>query len=83
MTVDLGLTKNYRIMNVYRVFNPENGLTQKEYFINQLKLMKDALVNLGQRIPIILGDFNLDENKHYKVDYSHRAYYELLDPILE
>ena len=35
-------------------------------------------MNWGGREPLILGHFNLDENKKYNIDYSHKAYFELL-----
>ena len=76
--IDLELAENYRIINVYRVFNPVNGTTQLDYFKNQIRLIKPALNNLGTRKPIIIGDFNLNEDRKYDHEYSHRAYYEIL-----
>ena len=45
-----------------------------------LTILLPSLKNLGGRELLILGDFNLDENKKYHQDYSHRSrtYYEEL-----
>ena len=32
---------------------------------------------------IILGDFNLDQNKHYDFNYSHKLYFEALKLAFE
>ena len=83
--VDIKLKHNYRIINVYRSFNPPGGITQRAMFSKQLQLIKTAIEENQSVRPIVLGDFNLDENKKYLNDYSHRLYYEELidtfDPL--
>ena len=37
--IDFKSLKNYRLINLYRVFNPQNGRTQTENFLNQLQLI--------------------------------------------
>ena len=51
--VDIDLECKYWIINVYRVFNPPGGTTQKQFFINQLNQMETALLNLGNRKLIV------------------------------
>ena len=41
--VDLKLKSVHRIINVYRVFNPTGQVSQRQYFTNQLRLIKNAL----------------------------------------
>ena len=55
------------------------GVSQKDFFITQLSTIKNAIEESRERIPIVLGDFNLDENKKYRIDYAYRSYYESLD----
>ena len=56
-----------------------------QYFKNQIQQLKLANANLGDRKPIIIGHFNLNEERKYDHEYSHKAYYELLieafDPL--
>ena len=32
--IDIELSRKYRLINLYRVFNPQNGISQKNYFIS-------------------------------------------------
>ena len=43
--IDVNSVTNYRLINVYRSFNPPNGKTQKEAFAQQLNLIKTAINN--------------------------------------
>ena len=42
-------------------------------------MIKMAVESSTDRIPIVLGDLNLNENKKYKTDYAYKLYYELLE----
>jgi hypothetical protein len=53
---DIKGTRNLRVRNIYRCFNPSNNLSQREFFIYQLGLISNAYSNNT----ILLGDFNLD-----------------------
>ena len=77
----MDLNIKYRLINLYRLFNPSGGISQKDYFINQIRLIKLALHELGGREPLILGDFNLDENKKYNIDYFHKLQKTSIDVI--
>ena len=59
--IDMELTKSFRLINFYRCFNPTNGLSAKNNFINQLCVIQNAATNLDGRILIMVGDFNLVE----------------------
>ena len=56
--IDIELSSKYRLINLYRVFNPQNGISQKNYFISQLNKIKTAIENKGNHKLILLGDFN-------------------------
>ena len=50
MTImDIELKKSFRLINLYRSFNPTNGLSAKNNFINQLRLIENASSNLNGR----------------------------------
>ena len=55
------MKSKYRLINLYRSFNPMDGRYQRDFFVNQLLMIKVALVRSEDRIPIVLGDFSLDE----------------------
>jgi hypothetical protein len=73
--VDVVGTKQLRIINVYRCFNPQDGSTAREKFISQLLLIKSAFIP-GT---IIMGDFNLDANKQFQANYTHKVLFEDLE----
>ena len=74
--IDIKLKSIHRIINVYRVFNPTGLVSQREYFTNQLRKIKNAVADARNRSCIILGDFNLNEEMKFRHDYSHKAYYD-------
>ena len=79
IVLDINMESKYRLINIYRSFNPTDGSSQRDFFINQLLMIKAALERSNERIPIVVGDFNLDENKKFKNDYAYKSYYDLLD----
>ncbi len=83
MIIDIMLKHKYRIINVYRSFNPPGGETQRQMFTRQLDLIQIAAVEDPEYKSIILGDFNLDDNKKYMNSYSHKLYFEELNEKIE
>ena len=75
IVIDVKLKFNYRIIGVYRIFNPQAGITQRNYFSNQLNMIKQATDLAGRNKVVILGDFNLNEEMKYCPHYSHKAYF--------
>ena len=69
--LDINLGMQHRLVNVYRVINPTNGVNQRDFFQNQLGLIKLAVETAGTRKSIIMGDFNLDETNHV-VSYQRK-----------
>ena len=55
--IDIGTTKQLRVINIYRPFNPTN-LTEKAFFLQQLNTINGIIT----KHTILLGDFNLDLN---------------------
>ena len=70
--IDVKLKTLTRIVGVYRVFNPPGGQTQRQYFTNQLQLIKQATEQAANMNVVILGDFNLNEELKFNTNYSHK-----------
>ena len=74
MIIDINDCMKTRLINVYRPFNPPNGLSQKEFFESQLQIIKNNTTSSS----IVLGDFNLDHSKIFDQAYSHKNYFNSL-----
>ena len=81
--IDVELQSTVRIIGVYRAFNPPGNVTQHAYFTTQLNLIKQATENARNMKIIILGDFNLNETLRYSNDYSHKSYFDELNPVFD
>ena len=77
MVIDINNTTNYRIVNLYRQFNPPNNLTQIEHFSLQINKIKNAVTTLNGRKIIIAGDFNLDDSKRNAIEYRYKNLFEI------
>ena len=76
MVIDVNSARNFRIVNVYRQFNPPNNITQKDHFELQLQKINNLCNNLNGRKILIAGDFNLDDSKRYAIDYRYKTLFE-------
>ena len=83
VVIDVVLQSTVRIIGVYRVFNPPGNVTQHAYFTIQLNLIKQATENARNMKIIILGDFNLNDTMRYSNDYSHKSYFDELNPVFD
>ena len=85
VVIDFKSLKDYRLVNLYRVFNPQNGRTPTENFIAQLQLIKNAITQDPSKNIIITGDFNLDDSKKFAIDYHNHNLFnhliEVFDPL--
>ena len=63
--IDVQLKSCFRIIGLYRVFNPPGIITQHAYFTAQLQLIRQAAEQRGNRRLVILGDFNLNEEMKF------------------
>ena len=75
--LDVETRSSVRIITLYRTFNPQSTNSPRENFKNQLNVISNATTNST----ILLGDFNLDENKRYIVDYKNRLLFEDLEEL--
>ena len=76
--IDVSDVNDYRIINVYRSFSTYNNMRPIDKFNNQLEIIKRAIIDGRNKIPIIVGDFNLDHNKLYDPNYQFKHYLETL-----
>ena len=76
--LDFETSPPVRIITIYRTFNPQSAITPRENFKRQLNAINLATNNST----IILGDFNLDERKRFKIDYNQRKLFEDFDEML-
>ena len=81
--IDISSSTNYRIINVYRQFNPPDNLSQTEHFDLQLKQCELAARNLNGKKLIICGDFNLDDKHRYSIDYRYKNLFTLQNAIFD
>ena len=77
IVIDILGTSPYRLVNIYRPFNPK-GLAEFTFFNNQL----NHLDKLMTERCIIIGDFNLDLNKQTDNNYYRKTYFTLMSNIL-
>ena len=77
--IDINNTKKHRIITIYRPFNPQITISQKEFFERQLQILK---TNITPNT-LVLGDFNLDQRKNFDPQYGHKLYFESLRNAFE
>ena len=75
--------REYRIINVYRSFVTYDNDRPIDKFQNQLSIISNALNESPAKIPIILGDFNLDYNRIYQSNYNFSTLYEHLLAVFD
>ena len=83
VVLDLDLGVKIRLVNLYRVFNPTNGMSPAEFFSNQIRIInKASLTRLNYKM-ILTGDFNLDDLKKYSLEYSNSNLFTVLNDSLD
>ena len=76
--LDVESSPPVRIITIYRTFNPQCGCTPRENFRKQLNIINDATTPST----ILLGDFNIDENKRHLADYNQRLLFQDLEELI-
>ena len=78
IVIDVRSSKSFRLINVYRPFNPRNNVHPRVFFENQLKIIKTACT----KNTVLLGDLNLDWFKKELRQYAFRAYFDDFERVL-
>ena len=81
--VDLIGINKFRVINLYRSFNPNNNMSPLQFINSQLQLINDAVLSANDRKIIIAGDFNLDETKRFAADYKYKQFFETQNTIFD
>lgn len=81
--IDVSDINKLRIMNIYRLFTTYNNMRPIDKCIHQLEIIKKAIIEGHNKIPIIFGNFNLDFNKLYDPNYQFKHYFENLITTFE
>jgi exonuclease III len=55
--IDLIGINKFRVINLYRSFNPNNNMPPLQFFNSQLQLINEAVLSANDRKIIIAGDF--------------------------
>ena len=79
MIVDIKCRPTLRIINLYRSFNPEAGMSPRQLFSNQLNLIERNVTSNT----VILGDFNIDASMQFRDDYSRKLLYQDLNLTID
>ena len=83
LIIDFETHIRYRLINLYRVFNPQNGRTQTENFEAQLAKIEIAINNDCNRNVVVVGDFNLDDSRRYSINYHNHGLFSKLRDIFD
>ena len=75
--VEVNTNESRRVINIYRSFNPHE-VSPATSFLNQLNVCGDSF----NKNTVLIGDFNLNENKKHDVNYPHAGLYDMLDEKL-
>jgi hypothetical protein len=78
MVVDIKAKTKVRLINIYRCFNPQEGISAKAKFLIQLDLINKAVVPNT----FIVGDFNIDYKRRFDVDYRLRDIFNCMEEKL-
>ena len=79
MIVDIKCRPTLRIINLYRSFNPQAGMSPRQLFSDQLKLIESNI----KSNTVILGDFNIDASMQFRDDYSRKLLYQDLNLTID
>ena len=77
--IDIMDSKTYRLINLYRVFNTFSQISPYDKFKHQLECIKKA----NCKNMIVVGDFNLNEDKRYSINYQCWKYFEQMNNLFD
>ena len=79
MILDIKTLKHLRLFNIYRSFRKHPEISSRDVFKNQLSCIAENTVENT----IIMGDFNLDENKINSPEYAYKNLFLDMNEIWE
>ena len=72
-------TKKFLIINIYRTFSQQGGVTPETRFGIQIDIIKNAIINNKSCTPIVLGDFNLNFSLNHNITYQYKRLFDTLN----
>jgi hypothetical protein len=79
MILDVLSKPNLSIINLYRSLNPPDNINAREFFNNQLQLVRGVMTSNT----ILLGDFNIDWSRKGHSGYALNPYFNDMDLAFE
>ena len=76
--LETGMHDKKFIVNLYRSFSPQNGVTPNERFTMQLECIKRMAQNNINHSIMLMGDFNLNYNLIHNNNYNYKLLFEKL-----
>ena len=83
IVLDIDLDVKIRLINIYRVFNPVNGMSEIEFFKNQMRIVNNAISSNNNRQIIFNGDINLDYLKINAFDYPRQNFFTVMNESID
>ena len=83
IVLDIDLDVKIRLINIYRVFNPVNGMPEIEFFKNQMRIVNNAISSNNNRQIIFNGDVNLDYLKINAFDYPRQNFFTVMNESID
>ena len=81
IVMDIDLKKKYRLINIYRTFAPTDNMNPTRKFEEQINIINNCIISAPDRVPLVVGDFNLDSSRLYDITYRHYALSQKLTEV--
>ena len=81
--IEVGDIKKYIIINLYRSFSAQHGVSLMDRFTTQLDIIKTTSANNPNKQLILLGDFNLNYSLVNNSNYNYKSYFDKLNLVTQ
>ena len=81
--IEVGDSKKFLVINIYRSFSTQHGVTLMDKFTTQLDLIRKSSEKNPNYQLIVLGDFNLNYAKIHNSDYNYKTYFDKLNEVVQ
>ena len=72
-------SQNYLIINLYRSFATQSGVTPTIRFASQVESILHAIKNNPNLTPLVVGDFNLSWKLIYNTQHQYKNLFDILN----
>ena len=81
--IEVGDSKKFLVINIYRSFSTQHGVTLMDKFTTQLDLIRKSSEKNPNYQLIVLGDFNLNYAKIHNTDYNYKTFFDKLNEVVQ